>query len=178
MKKQTSNLNLIIIKYISKDRGLTLVEVLVATLIVVLFIGIALQALTVAAVFKSRARIQNDAISWIQEDLEKVREQATTIASDPTNKCKVNNPNDGYANQLQSKLPPINSSNEIRPISGLDYKIVRTPNIPGSGACQVNTCYEVLSLSYQVKGTGGQKDLVLAEVDTEVIPNAAFECPL
>jgi type II secretory pathway pseudopilin PulG len=168
-------MKLVLIKALNKNSGLTLVEVLIATMIIILFIGISLQALTIAAVFQSRAKVQNDAINWIEEDLEKVREKASAIAPNPT-KCQVNNPNDGYAKQLQNNLPVINTSNEIREIAGLNYKIVRTPTIIGTGTCEVNACYEILHLNYQVKME--ERNVLVTEIDTEVIPDAAFQCRL
>jgi Tfp pilus assembly protein PilE len=181
MEKLVFFLRLIKSKDISDNSGLTLVEVLIATLIVIAFIAISLQALTVAALFKSRARVQNDAMSWIQEHLEKVREQATAIAVDPS-KCKTTVATGGYAQQLSNSLPVINDTNNTRDISGINYQIVRTPEIRGSqpsgGNCSFNACYEILHLNYQIKGTGGQSDLIFAEINTEVIPDATFKCQI
>lgn len=167
-----------IVKSINQNDGLTLIEVLIATMIIVLFIGISLQALTIAALFQSRAKVQNDAINWIQEDLEKVRQKASVLAASPP-PCKANNVNDGYAKLLNTNLPIIDTSNDTKQIAGLPYKISRqssitlTPAI--SGSCKLNACYEVLSLKYQVNTP---ENVLIAEIETEVIPDAAFQCSI
>jgi len=60
-----------------QDQGFTLVEVLVAILITTLFVGVAMQSMVIAAVFKARAKQYTEATNWIQEDLENVKIQAT-----------------------------------------------------------------------------------------------------
>lgn len=62
-----------------QEQGFTLIEVLVAILITSVFIGVAMQAMVMAAVFKVRARQFAEATTWIQEDLENVRREANNL---------------------------------------------------------------------------------------------------
>ncbi|PSB02532.1 type IV pilus modification PilV family protein [Merismopedia glauca] len=166
-----------------KDKGLTLVEVLIATLIVIVFIAVSLQALTVAALFKSRGKLQNEAISLIQKDLERIRTIASTLSD--TSRCKATVVDNGYAQALNTSLttsPNDIPANEFLEIAGINYEKQRTATVSGGtasgGSCKLNACYETLKLNYKVKGTGAQSGLILADVETEVIPDAAFQCPL
>jgi prepilin-type N-terminal cleavage/methylation domain-containing protein len=64
-----------------QNKGFTLVEVLVAILLTTLFVGVAMQAVVIATVFKARARKFAEATIWIQEDLEKVKNEAAKFQS-------------------------------------------------------------------------------------------------
>lgn len=57
-------------------QGFTLIEVLVAIVIISVFIAVAMQAMLLATVFKTKARQYAEAITWIQEDLEIVKSKA------------------------------------------------------------------------------------------------------
>ena len=52
-----------------RQRGFTLLEVLVSMLIIVIFIGITMHLMVVASIFKARAEQYDRAVVWIQEDL-------------------------------------------------------------------------------------------------------------
>jgi prepilin-type N-terminal cleavage/methylation domain-containing protein len=96
-------------KITQQEQGFTLVEVLVAILIITVFIATAMQAITIAAVFRVRAKQYSEATNWIQEDLENVRQQAfvlgsTTLSAVPTaNSLSVPSGTTGFAagNRLQ-----------------------------------------------------------------------------
>ncbi len=62
-----------------KNQGFTLVEVLVAILITTLFVGVAMQSIVIAVIFKARAQESVKATTWIQEDLEGVKYKATKL---------------------------------------------------------------------------------------------------
>ncbi len=64
-----------------QEQGFTLVEVLVAILLTTLFVATAMQAVVIAAVFKSRTRQFAEATIWIQEDLENVKNEAAKFQS-------------------------------------------------------------------------------------------------
>lgn len=68
----------LVIKPHPQPKGFTLVEVLVAILMITLFVAVAMQAVVFSAVFKVRARQIAKATDWIQEDLETVRGYAGT----------------------------------------------------------------------------------------------------
>jgi prepilin-type N-terminal cleavage/methylation domain-containing protein len=72
-----------------QEQGFTLVEVLVAVLLTTVFVATAMQAVVIAAFFKTRARQYAEATTWIQQDLESVKQQAdilgvTTLTAVPT----------------------------------------------------------------------------------------------
>ena len=62
-----------------QEQGFTLVEVLVAILIITLFVTTAMQAVVIAATFKARARELAEATIWIQEDLETVKSNVASL---------------------------------------------------------------------------------------------------
>lgn len=64
-----------------QNHGFTLVEVLIAILIATIFITVAMQMMVIATIFKVRAQEYAEATTWIQEDLENVRYQASQIGS-------------------------------------------------------------------------------------------------
>lgn len=64
-----------------QEQGFTLVEVLVAILMTTLFVGVAMQSMVIAAIFKARAQEYSEATTWIQEDLENVKYQASQLGT-------------------------------------------------------------------------------------------------
>ncbi|MBW4577864.1 MAG: prepilin-type N-terminal cleavage/methylation domain-containing protein [Aphanothece sp. CMT-3BRIN-NPC111] len=62
-----------------REQGFTLVEVLVAILIVTTFVTVTMQALVIAAIFKVRGQEYAAATSWIQDSLEPVKLQAAKL---------------------------------------------------------------------------------------------------
>lgn len=64
-----------------EEQGFTLVEVLVAILIITLFVTISMEAMVVAALMKARARQYAEATTWIQQDLENLKQQAAILGS-------------------------------------------------------------------------------------------------
>lgn len=66
-------------KFPQSEQGFALVEVLVAILITTLFVAVSMQAMVIAAVFKSRAQEFTEATTWIQEDLENVKYSAASL---------------------------------------------------------------------------------------------------
>lgn len=66
-------------KLIQQEQGFTLVEVLVSILITLLFVGVAMQAMVIAAVFKVRAQEFTEATTWIQEDMENIKYSAAEL---------------------------------------------------------------------------------------------------
>lgn len=57
---------------LQQQQGFTLIEVLVAILLMTVFVAVAMQTMVLAAVFKARAREFTEATTWIQADLEDV----------------------------------------------------------------------------------------------------------
>jgi prepilin-type N-terminal cleavage/methylation domain-containing protein len=59
-----------------QEQGFTLVEVLVAILIATTFTLVTMQAVVIAAIFRTRAQQSAEATAWIQQDLEDVKHKA------------------------------------------------------------------------------------------------------
>lgn len=66
-------------KFPQQEQGFTLIEVLVAILLVIFFVAAAMQGMLSAAIFKARAQQYAEATNWIQADLENVKYQAASF---------------------------------------------------------------------------------------------------
>jgi prepilin-type N-terminal cleavage/methylation domain-containing protein len=62
----------------TRSQGFTLVEVLIAILVASLFFILALQATTIGLFSKAQSLETTQALTWIQEDIERLRQVATT----------------------------------------------------------------------------------------------------
>ncbi|MDV2992078.1 MAG: hypothetical protein N4J56_001732 [Chroococcidiopsis sp. SAG 2025] len=60
------------------EHGFTMLEVLVAIVVAVIFVSVAIQMMVLATVFKVRAQEYTEATNWIQEDLENIKYQAAS----------------------------------------------------------------------------------------------------
>lgn len=173
-----------------QEQGFTLVEVLVSILIATVFVATAMQAMVVAALFKARAQEYSEATTWIQEDLESLRFSAGQYADSARCTAPLNGelgPNNGYADGFSDRLHNISQPNGTRtgdadsapdsdtttPIKTgragktFTFRRVSTPR---------NTApYTVLTLTYTVTPTSGGS--FVASFYTEIIPDAAFQCP-
>ena len=188
----------------STEEGFTLLETLVAMLVATTFVAATMQAMVIAAYSRIRAQETSEATALIQEDLEEVKFIATKERYNPSeteldNRCDANGDNDrkfdkndayrdeGLADGLRDEVwekterdrYKINrkryktiyrrevESDEIE--IGKNYVLKRTLNIPDKEP------YNVLELEYEVINPQEDEDPV-AEMYTEVIPDAAFEC--
>lgn len=172
-----------------QEQGFTLVEVLVAILITTLFVAVSMQAMVLAAVFKARAQESAEATTWIQEDLENVKYQASRYKDNT--ECAPAIINNGYADGFRDSLLKLNNptndpANKIGNQTGSypeifeetsrtkkKFRLRRITN-PVDVAP-----YNRLEVSYDVSpiistNTFGKS---IANFYTEVIPNAAFQCP-
>lgn len=60
-------------------QGFTLIDVLVAVVILSVFSSVAMTAMATAVVMKSQARVKTEASNWIEQDLEAVRTRAAQL---------------------------------------------------------------------------------------------------
>jgi prepilin-type N-terminal cleavage/methylation domain-containing protein len=222
-------------KISKQEQGFTLVEVLVAILIAIIFVTIAMQMMVMAAFFKVRAQEYAEATSWIQEDLENLKYQAANyqytilkVAANSTDivlqVSSVDNfqagdtliiGNDSTNNTIQSinssaTPPTITLTAALDSNWSIDIPVVATtrcnpgaptdprfdsgllaqlPTSPISKASKLFTNktysltrtitsdspYRVLKVSYDVLPSSGGESV--ASFYTEVIPNAALQCP-
>lgn len=159
-----------------REQGFTLVEVLIAILITTLFVAVSMQAMVFAAVFKARAQQSAEATTWIQEDLEKVRFEASQYKD--TTECAATSANNGYADGLRDEIMDSDltgtntfSTNE-RFRTGKLFRMRRTTT-------PLNTSpYNLLQINYEVSPIISSTTVgsPIAKFYTEVIPDAALQC--
>ncbi len=65
-------------KLLKQEQGFTLVEVLIAILVATIFVAVTMQMMAIATIFKVKAQEYAEATSWIQEELEYLKYQAST----------------------------------------------------------------------------------------------------
>lgn len=201
-------------KLLRQDQGFTLVEVLVSILIATVFTATALQAMVIATISKARARQYAEATTWIQQNLENTKSQATitnlahenddastATVNEKTQRCGTSatssSVSNGYAAALQARLSGLNTAKSAtiesktytalanttdepnpRPVGGAKLWLLRN-------ATNTTTApYNVLEVSYAVvRDVNGSPPAspatsdTVASLYTEVIPDAAFQCP-
>lgn len=159
----------------TSDQGFTMIEVLVAILLATSFVLIATQAIVIAAVLRVNARRISDASLWMQQELEQIQYKAYTLAADSdltdTNLCYAQNATNGYAKSL---LDQISTTTTSKPILGKTYYLRYNPNPP---VIRNEAPFDVLQISLEVNSESNGTGVRLAEIHTEVIPNAAISCP-
>ncbi len=106
-----------------QEQGFTLVEVLVAILITTVFVATAMQAVVIAAVFKARARQFAEATTWIQEDVESVKQRAdilgvTKLTAPPTANSLSVSSTTGFSADYRVKIGTISPT--LYTISGVN----------------------------------------------------------
>ncbi|XFA71894.1 prepilin-type N-terminal cleavage/methylation domain-containing protein [Thermosynechococcaceae cyanobacterium Okahandja] len=83
-------------------------------------------------------------------------------------RCRAGAIEGGFAAYLQSLLPALNSSNNNRPIVNDTFTMTRTPTTRNQAP------FQTLELAYTVRDSNNN---TVAQVTTEVVPNAFFRCP-
>jgi hypothetical protein len=153
--------------------GFSLVEILVASSIGAIFGSLVFQGIGLATTIQSYAIQKTEAIDWVRDDIENLRFQAADLAFNE-NFCQPTTPEGGWAAALGQVLA---ASGNYLPVlnkvstTGRTFQIARRVEI-GS------TPYNILSLSYEVKPTSGTGPTApIYKFYTEVIPDAAFQCP-
>lgn len=161
----------------NKNTGFTLIEVLVAMIVAAVFVSMTMQAIVTSAAFRVVATQYDEAVSWIQEDLETVVNQAAQyeITTQPySSQCLAALSSDGLAaGFLSDNITGLGGSSTTigpRALGGKYYTLTRTANYTNS-----SDPYRLLNVTYQVTAQGESKPI--ATVNTEVIPHAVFKCP-
>jgi len=148
------------------DSGLSMLEVLVAMMVVFLTFMTSLNGLLYAAMFQVKADRQAKAVYWIQQDLENVRSLAAAQATDSAKCTAVFGTTTSYAGALEAQVDAITPGSKT--LFGKDYTMTRTTT--GS-----NTNSQILTISYSV-GETSDSTKVLATLYAEVIPPKALSC--
>ena len=148
-----------------QEQGFTMLEVLFSILIIFAFLMGSLQAMVYAAVFRVKALEKSEATTWIQQDLEYVRYKAYELEGNEA-LC-----DSGYAQALidDMKLPDTETK-ELFPKK--TYTLIRT------FTPSTEPPFDRLIINYRVPNPQYPDDLDrdISTIDTEVIPNAAFDC--
>jgi type II secretory pathway pseudopilin PulG len=142
-------------------RGFTFIEVLAGILIATTFTLIATQAIVIGTVFKVRARRISEATNIIRADLEELRFIATTNNQDLEGQLSLLCQSTNFINTFNLSLPQPKSPQTIL---NKEYELNRVASYPE---------WNVLRLSYSVQD---ENDVVIAELQAEITPNAAANC--
>ena len=171
------------------DSGLSMLEVLVAMMVVFLTFMTSLNGLLYAAMFQVKADRQAKAVYWIQQDVENVKSLAASASTSiiyttppsgitacsgtgDANTCfaGVTAYNNGFARRLEGNLDASSSVTDrvvgTQTFFGKSYQMIR--NATGD-----NTNPQVLKVTYTVREENDSTK-VLATLYTEVLPSAAL----
>jgi type II secretory pathway pseudopilin PulG len=176
----------------SNQEGFVMVEVLVGLLLGVIFIGVAMQTMVLAASIRVRSQESSEAANWVKADLNIVTEQAkglggynstTGVYSNiDSTRCAATDGDDGYAQLLQSSADnnsdstgadtEIGESNTDPKLSGIGnrpYTLRRETKTTDSAPHRLQVQYDVY------RGTGTSTTPIYSFY-AEVIPGVTFAC--
>jgi type II secretory pathway pseudopilin PulG len=187
-----------------KDKGFTLLEVLIAALITFAFIMGTLQAMVLATVLRVQSLEKERASELIQEDKEAVKAWASSYSLPNTatiaKLCYPSNYAQGFANSFSAStsngigsytltanntlLPTPADKKALNSYSGNATtdpgRTLRLYRFTDSFTNSASYPYKNLTISYQVRvasdNTANFNRTVATDV-FEVIPNAALQCP-
>ncbi|MBF2056674.1 MAG: hypothetical protein IGQ45_05485 [Cyanobacterium sp. T60_A2020_053] len=191
----------------NQKSGFALIEVLVTILVVTGFILGSLQAVVLSTVLRVQAQDKNEALNWIQQDLELIRFQAFNLYrnSDPVNDpggkyadtgCStkdhgsrlLNDPTNGLLQPTTPRFfgvqttPTLNDRDPNSPkINDKEYWIYRQYNPTGNTLGITHTVLYSSNHPRYVNTTSiainNTNPNYVTTLSTEVIPNAALDCP-
>jgi prepilin-type N-terminal cleavage/methylation domain-containing protein len=157
-----------------QERGLTIIESLVALMILGIFVGVVLNLIVSTAFMANRSEQYNQAMNWIQADVENVRL---------------------LAREYEKNAFPFSPKCTQPTVSGLAASFI-TDTLGGAGTVQAGpkllggsqlilnrvSSYttspdpdKIVQLSYTVVPQGGGE--TIASFEMEVVPYAALRCP-
>ena len=162
----------LLLKQPQSESGFTLMEVLVASLMVFIFVVGSMQALALSVAIRVKAQERQRADQLIQEDIEAVRFAAENFGMD-NSLCRASGYPGGYAEALNDApaFPAETSTKRLledNPNSKL-FTLTRT--------LDANSTSTVLKLGYSVAVDEAGTEREIATDYIEVIPNAATQCP-
>lgn len=158
-------------------QGFSIIEVLVALMVAMIFITVTLQLFVAAAFFRSKGDQYNQAFNWIQEDYEMAFNRASDYEAnvEPASAfCAATTPVNGLAANFLSDTARGLGGTTVkvgpRTFGGKSFLLTRT----GDYASSENP-YKLLRLTYTVTPTDGGAGV--ANINTEVAIYAGFKCP-
>ena len=177
MKCISPKIKLQAILHLKKEAGFSLVELLVATLVVTLFFILSLEAMVLATLGQIRAREDAQATLEIQENLESIRAFAASYEPNPAdflNLCA----NAGGTSLADDMLAQIRANPDLNVPSSITLTASNKSYAFQRNLTTSNTEPNLVSVAYEINNNQrGSNARVLAELFTEVIPDVAVDCP-
>ena len=174
MKWISPKIKLQLILQLKQESGFSLIELLVATLVVTFFFILALEAMVLATLGQIRAREDAQATLEIQENLESVRAFAASYEPNPANFLDLC-ANVGGVSLADDMLTQIQANSALDVPSSVTLTASNKSYSFQRNFTTSNTEPNLVSVRYEIDD--GSNSRVLAELFTEVIPDVAVDCP-
>jgi type II secretory pathway pseudopilin PulG len=181
------------------EQGFVTLEILISLLIALAFVAISMQSLVYAMAMKVQAQEKQRANQLIQEDIERVKQEGSSIAVDNT-RCSPTTYTNGYAQQLWTNLQAVAAEGTNTTTKTLLKKINTSGTAETGGKTlglrrfhisnnPATAPYRTLKIRYEIWHWNGSDfvdenddddlngDSPIAETYVEVIPNVALACP-
>jgi prepilin-type N-terminal cleavage/methylation domain-containing protein len=163
---------------IQQKTGFALIEVLVAMMVASIFVAVTMQTIVAAAFFRARAEQFDEAVNWIQDDLESVIKRAGQYETDVfprsySSKCNAPNSANGLpAGFIQDAagLGGAEVTVGTKSFGGQTFVLKRSADYAASSDPNL-----LLRVTYEVIPEGGGQ--AVATTTTEVLPYAVLRCP-
>ncbi|WP_126147613.1 hypothetical protein [Synechococcus elongatus] len=173
--------SLLRVKPAQDQTGITIAEVLVAGVVTLILVGAGMQTLITASLLRLQARQKAEAIAAIQSDLEEVKfiasqlSSSAIINSSTVDLCKASSVNVGFSTALRDVVNSrLGTDPQTITLAGQSFQLRRN-------AVRLDARpYNVLQLDYEVRpvtASAVSGNRVVAELYTEVVPYASYECP-
>lgn len=167
------------------ESGFSLLEVLVTILVLTGFLLGSLQATVLATFMRVQAVDKQEANNWIQQDLELIRYQAFILdnpnptpdvdfGSLPTVSSSDACDTSQYGKRLEELIDDTYLATLPITIDNKDYVVTRTYT---ASANLLQVEYSIEYASTHSRYRGATADNEVTNLSTEVIPNAALDCP-
>lgn len=167
---------------IDKQEGFTIIEALISIIAMSVFFLGALQTVVLASYLRIKAQDKQEAINWVQQDLELIRYEAFVLdngAPDSTT-CSAKT----YGTRLRDTVLLADSNTDGNEdysdnpttvtVDGRDYTVTRTYT-PTNNVLQItySISYASTHPRYQTGSVAGNE---ITSLSTEVLPNASLSC--
>jgi prepilin-type N-terminal cleavage/methylation domain-containing protein len=157
-------------------QGFSLIEVMAAMMIAMIFLSITLQVLVSATVLRMRADQFDSAVNWIQDDLETVVNRAGRYEMEKnpnSDKCaaidSANGLAAGFINDATRGLGGTSTTLGSKQVADKTLMLTRTASVSAEDPLRL------VQLVYTVMPQGG--GAAVASMTTEVLPYAVLKCP-
>ncbi|PSB04041.1 type IV pilus modification PilV family protein [Merismopedia glauca] len=132
------------LKNLPKDRGFSMVEVLVSILVTTLFVTMTMQAVVIATLFRVKSQESAEATNWIEEDLEQLKYQANSLEF-PKTTLAANADAGATSVSISTPSNTANFSTNDKVKIGTDTTAYKITNVTGSGTSRTLTITPALT---------------------------------